>query len=419
MSSVLKIARQIGPGILFASMAVGTSHLVLSTKAGATFGWVMIVPILLANVLKYPFFEYGVRYSEATGESLIEGYLKENRFYLGFYSVVTLLNAMSIPAVLYLITGELLGYLIGHDGRMVTLLLMGGVSGVLVVGRYRFLENSLKVLVAFLLAVLLYSALQVASTGPVYPEFTWKVPGWGTGTSGWLFLMSLVGWMPTAVETAAWVSMWRIEKKKDKSVPATFRGAMAEFGFGYLLTALLAVLFFFLGWWVLYGSPEVFELSGAAFSQQFARLFSSQLGSEFRVLIVLAAFATMLSSAMTAHDALSRVSVECASLLGKPFPDLLKSKLPGYAIVLIGLLNMGVILWFSTDMGTLITVATFISFVFAPLLGWLNLRTVTRSQVPKNRQPGRWNRIWAWTGIVVLGLWAIAYLASIILPILR
>jgi hypothetical protein len=43
---------RLGPGLLFASMAIGTSHLVLSTKAGAVYGPLMIVPILLANL--YP-----------------------------------------------------------------------------------------------------------------------------------------------------------------------------------------------------------------------------------------------------------------------------------------------------------------------------------------------------------------------------
>jgi len=51
-----KILSQLGPGLLFASMSIGTSHLVLSTKAGAQYGWIMILPIIIANVLKYPFF---------------------------------------------------------------------------------------------------------------------------------------------------------------------------------------------------------------------------------------------------------------------------------------------------------------------------------------------------------------------------
>ncbi|MFT6371194.1 MAG: Mn2+/Fe2+ NRAMP family transporter, partial [Maribacter sp.] len=57
MSKTKTLLKNLGPGLLFASMAIGTSHLVLSTKAGAQYGWLMVVPIILANVLKYPFFE--------------------------------------------------------------------------------------------------------------------------------------------------------------------------------------------------------------------------------------------------------------------------------------------------------------------------------------------------------------------------
>ena len=39
-----------------ASAAIGASHLVSSTQAGALFGWQLAIVIILANVLKYPFF---------------------------------------------------------------------------------------------------------------------------------------------------------------------------------------------------------------------------------------------------------------------------------------------------------------------------------------------------------------------------
>jgi Mn2+/Fe2+ NRAMP family transporter len=73
MQKLKTILRNLGPGLLFASMAIGTSHLVLSTKAGAQYGWVMVIPIILANILKYPFFEFGVRYTSVTNKTLIEG----------------------------------------------------------------------------------------------------------------------------------------------------------------------------------------------------------------------------------------------------------------------------------------------------------------------------------------------------------
>ena len=63
-----------GPGILWAATAIGVSHLVQSTRAGASAGFGLAGVILIALVLKYPFFEYGPRYAAATGQSLVEGY---------------------------------------------------------------------------------------------------------------------------------------------------------------------------------------------------------------------------------------------------------------------------------------------------------------------------------------------------------
>ena len=69
-----KLLQTLGPGLLFAGAAIGVSHLVQSTRAGADFGFGLLWALLLVNLFKYPFFQYGPRYASATGESLIDGY---------------------------------------------------------------------------------------------------------------------------------------------------------------------------------------------------------------------------------------------------------------------------------------------------------------------------------------------------------
>ena len=66
--------KMLGPGLLYAGAAIGVSHLVQSTRAGAEFGYGLIWAVLLANFLKYPFFEIGQRYAASTGKSLLDGY---------------------------------------------------------------------------------------------------------------------------------------------------------------------------------------------------------------------------------------------------------------------------------------------------------------------------------------------------------
>ncbi len=50
-----RLLKTLGPGILFASTAIGVSHLVQSTRAGAEFGFALIGFVMLATLLKYPF----------------------------------------------------------------------------------------------------------------------------------------------------------------------------------------------------------------------------------------------------------------------------------------------------------------------------------------------------------------------------
>lgn len=74
--------RIFGPGILMATAAIGGSHLISSTQAGALYGWQLAIMIILANVFKYPFFRFGTDYVYDTGESLIAGYAKRSKAYL-------------------------------------------------------------------------------------------------------------------------------------------------------------------------------------------------------------------------------------------------------------------------------------------------------------------------------------------------
>lgn len=53
---MIRFLKKLGPGLLFAGAAIGVSHLVQSTKAGAEFGFGLIWALLLCNFFKYPFF---------------------------------------------------------------------------------------------------------------------------------------------------------------------------------------------------------------------------------------------------------------------------------------------------------------------------------------------------------------------------
>ncbi|MCI2285684.1 hypothetical protein L3081_22770 [Colwellia sp. MSW7] len=52
----------LGPGIVWAATSIGVSHIVQATRAGADFGFALLGFIILAHVIKYPFFLFGPQY---------------------------------------------------------------------------------------------------------------------------------------------------------------------------------------------------------------------------------------------------------------------------------------------------------------------------------------------------------------------
>ena len=92
--------KKLGPGLLFAGAAIGVSHLVQSTRAGANFGLGLLWALLLVNLFKYPFFQFGSRYASATGESLLDGYKKIGKSLLVVYFILSFATMFTIQATI-------------------------------------------------------------------------------------------------------------------------------------------------------------------------------------------------------------------------------------------------------------------------------------------------------------------------------
>ena len=411
MTKLKTLLKNLGPGLLFASMAIGTSHLVLSTKAGAQYGWVMIIPIILANLFKYPFFEFGIRYTNVTGESLIKGYLNRGKAYLWLYAFITLVTTFTILAALYVVTAGLFINLFKIQGLSVSLIALGlfvFISAILIIGRYRFLETSLKFVISILFIALLVTTALVLFKGQVTEVSDFRPPEIFNEV-GILFLISLIGWMPTAVEASSWISLWTLAKQKVTGKKLPLNEALQEFNSGYLMTALLAIFFLIIGWMTLYGTNT--ELSGNAttFADQVVQLFTTHIGQWAYVFIAVSAFATMFSTCMTAHDAIARVSIDIVGHLTPNNKDFSRRRYFAAGVILLALVNF-VVLWvFSANMGFLVALATFISFVLAPVVGYMNLKNVTSQDLPKRYHPKKSLQWLTYVGIVFLALFAIYY----------
>jgi len=411
MNKIKNLLKNLGPGLLFASMAIGTSHLVLSTKAGAQYGWLMVIPIILANVLKYPFFEFGIRYTNVTGESIIEGYRKRGKGYLWLYAFITLATSIASPAALCAITAGLFINILGIENVSISTIAVGLFafnSAILIFGKYKLLENLLKFVIPILFAALLITTLLVIGKGPITPVANFEPPKI-FDEIGILFLITLIGWMPTAVEASSWLSLWSVEKYKLNNKKPALKEALQEFNFGYLITTILAFFFLTIGAMTLYGSGT--ELSGNAiiFADQVISLFTTHIGNWAYILIAVAAFATMYSTCLTNQDAISRVSIDIIAKIAGENETFAEKKYYAIGIITIAIVSIIVIYALGANMGLILAIATAISFVLAPIVGYMNLKNVMSNDLPEMYRPKRKLRILTYIGITFLSFIALYY----------
>ena len=411
MLKVKTILKNLGPGLLFASMAIGTSHLVLSTKAGAQYGWLMIIPIVLANVLKYPFFEFGIRYTNVTEKSLIEGYRNRGKGYLWFYAFITLATGLATPAALCSITAGLLINLLGLENVSLAFVALGLFifnSIILIIGKYKLLETTLKFLIPILFAALLATTILVRNNGAITPIASFEPPQI-FNELGVLFIITLIGWMPTAVEASSWLSLWSVEKYKVDGTKPTLKDALQEFDLGYLLTAILAIFFLVIGCMTSYGSGTELSENAITFADQVINLFTTHIGDWAYVFIAISAFATMYSTCLTNHDATARVSIDIIGLLTDEHEKFTRKTYYAIGVIVVSIISIIVLYALSANMGLILAIATTISFVLAPIVGFMNLRNVMSKDIPEHLRPKRRLQLLTYAGIIFLSLLAIYY----------
>ena len=100
-------------------------------------GFSLVGVIIVALILKYPFFEFGARYAAATGKSLVEGYRNIGRWALWLFLLIALVTAVVSQSALAMFAAYLARYACGAEWALAATAagLMGICIGLLVVGR--------------------------------------------------------------------------------------------------------------------------------------------------------------------------------------------------------------------------------------------------------------------------------------------
>ena len=369
--------KNLGPGILFAGAAIGVSHLVQSTRAGADFGFGLIWALVLIHIVKYPFFQFGPRYATATGESLLDGYKKLGK-------------------------GVLLAYFILNLATMFTLI---GFT-LLVTGRYSLLDKLMKLIVITLTLSTTIALIIAAFNSTNTYSFVQIIPE-GAVEIG--FLIAFLGWMPAPLDVSIWQSLWALEKQKDKTTEFNTKQAIFDFNIGFMSTLVIGIFFVALGAIVMYNSGETFSDGAVQFSKQLMTLYTKSLGPEMYIFIAAAAFTTMFSTTITTLDASPRAMTKAFELLShKTYKNMY-----WFWISFLSIGTISILIFFKSEMGFLVKTATILSFLTAPFYAIVNYILISSKHTPEEWRPSLQLKMLSWFGILFLIGFSIWYLYTI------
>ena len=397
-----------GPAMMMAATAVGVSHLVYSTQAGANYGFSLAGLIILIVVLKYPAFRFAVDYASATEQSLVTAYSKISKIALAWLAVGFFVDMFIATGALSLVTAGLIisVFKIPLSGPQVAVGLMVITAVVLLNGQYAKAEKLVKVL------VLTFSVLAIAAT-------LFALPMLGSDSRAVLatltpdrslaiFVIAMAGWMPMPTNGAILYSKWVCERRKIDRERFDYALALNDFRIGYGLTLVLALCFVAMGTAVLFDTGRQVPATAAGFAAELFGIFTTVIGNWSYPIIAAAGIAVIWSSQVALMDALPRVTDRLAGILtGRPadapsrFKLFLAVQVVGVSIMLLFLMsNFTTFIYFATSMG----------FVAGPAIAYYNYRAITSNDVAAEYRPSLVLLTWNWISVFVLTAFAAAFL---------
>ena len=399
IKKIKNIYKIFGPGILMATAAIGGSHLVSSTQAGALFGWSLAIFILLINFFKYPFFLANVQYTMATKKSLIEGYASLGNSWLWLFTILAVIAAVVNTAAVSMFAASLLGYFIPIQLtiNILSFIIIFACILILIAGKYNLLNNVSKIImitlsIATVLAVVMAVTKDVNSA--LADDFI-SPSAWTIASLG--FIVILTGWMPAPIEISSIGSIWLKNQIKQTNINA--KNALLDFNVGFIVTAILALFFLALGALVLHGSAYEFK-DGIAFSHQLVTMYSTVIGDWSRLLIAFIAFACMFGTSITVIDGYGRAVAEAFSLIRKNRSA--SNRSVAVWTIFISIIGFLIIIYFASSMRTMLDFAMILSFTTTPIFAFLNYKLVRSTKPPKELQNGIFLNILSICGLIFL-----------------
>jgi len=458
------IARKFGPGMMLMMTGIGTSHLVTAPVAGGRYGFALLWCLPIAYIFKYYGFEMAIRFTHATGRSMLDAYATAWKKLPVWYVLITTIiqsavgqagRLIAAAAVVFYFVRRYLGIDLPGVNDDMELAVYGFMLGILSVaiilkGRYVVVELATKIAAGILIVCTFFVyAVQPAPLGELVHFFQLQTP-----EGSWLIIASFLGLLPTGIDVSLQASEWGKAKrvgmgrlrgeleelglakrfdafdgtKKDLAVDTGklpehareycrrwFRIGLLDFRVGHVISFVLATIFLVLAAVWLYPS----DVSGNAVMGEIARIFTDSVGPGLMVIFLAGALAATYSTAFNYFDGWPRVVGACCRNLFKKTAGLPRTSSEAldetqrktwyseYNIYRISMLfsliaSVAIIAGLPRPV-YLVLVASALAYFVAPVIFFLNIY-YCRTVIPKDDKifyPSTFATWFAWISLVV------------------
>ena len=370
-----QLFRHFGPGMILMMTGIGTSHLVTAPAAGGRFEYALLWCIPIAYIFKYYGFEMAIRFTHATGRSMLDAYATAWKKLPVWYVLITTViqsavgqagRLIAASAVLLYFFNQYLGIDIpGFDNDQelaIYATILGLISvAILLRGKYAAVEMVTKIAAGVLILSMVGVYVIEPAPGAAFVHFFQLDAPDGS----WLIIASFLGLLPTGIDVSLQASEWGKAKKvgmgrirgeleeqgyakrfdafdrgrQDLSVDTArlpddvreycrrwFKIGLWDFRTGHVISFILASMIVLLAAVWLYPS----DVRGNAVMGEIARIFTDSVGPGMMMVFLVGALAATYSTAFNYFDGWPRVVGACcrnlfrstASLSGTAKEDL-------------------------------------------------------------------------------------------------
>ncbi len=386
---IIRVIKILGPGMIFASLMIGETHLALQAYAGALYGMAFLWLVVLVHIVYYPIYEYGCRYAVASGKSLIEGYgeLKYGKALFWYFFFFMLLTPTLIMGSLVGLIGAVLNtafpFASFNTWCTITYII---TTAIIIGGRYKLVEGISKIIMLVLVIITVFAFLTSPPSAGEF--FSGLIPSIPAVAGVWVVIVAMLR-VPTDPAASIFLSEWAKEKRVEwgdqkEVLVSSMKKSLFDLRTGWIISFIVAIAFMGLG--AVIFKPRGIVPEGLEVALRLSEIYTKTFGAWMFPVFIIAAFVAFWGGYVSVQDGIHRLFRKIAEKLFNP-KEKVRDRIGDLYLIIVaggGLLMTTI---YQRPM-FMVILALSMAFLYFPLVIGLNTYCVTR-KIDKEFRPGK------------------------------